>query len=125
MEGHMFPSSWPKGCPPEDAIAAQGVVYRIVRSNPPTPSDFASLHEQGRPVTNKPCESAGLSVFWALSDALHCAEKFPYLGELIALGRLEPLHGMLKPTPRRDNSHTTWWPAEGIARHTVFSIASQ
>jgi hypothetical protein len=118
----MFPSGWPEGCPPADAVAATGRVYRVVRTDPPVASDFLSLLEQGRPIADRPCESAGLSIFRAFQDAVHYAEKYPHIGEMVAEGQLEPRHGVLKLTPRRSNSHATWWPADGIARHAAFSI---
>jgi hypothetical protein len=118
----MFPSNWPEGCPPADAVAAQGSVFRVVRSNPPDPADFMSLLEQGRPVVGRLCESAGLSVFKELHDAVHYTKKYPYLGELIAEGKLENRHGAMKATSRRGNSHTTWWPSAGTARHDAFAV---
>lgn len=97
-------------------------MYRVVRSRPPDPADFVSLLEQGRPVADRLCESAGLSVFRLLHDAMHCAAKYPYLGEIVAEGRLEGLHGAVKATPRRGNSHTTWWPSAGCTRHDAFAV---
>jgi hypothetical protein len=120
----MFPSDWPPGCPPDDAVAPDCGVYRVVHTNPPTANDFRSLLELRRPIVNRLCESAGLSVFTELRDAVHCAEKYPHLGELIAAAHLQPRHGKLKPTPRRGNSHTTWWPSRDLDRHGDFSVVS-
>lgn len=120
----MFPGDWPEGCPPTDAVAASGAVYRLVRADPPVSEDFHSLWEQGRPVREKLCESAGLSIFRILDDAVHCAKKYPYLGGGIAVSQLESRHGRVKPTPRRGNSHATWWPAAGIDRHVSFIVVS-
>lgn len=117
-----FPENWPEGCPPGDAVAAHGDVFRVVKTDPPQPGDFRSLWEQGRPIAQKECESAGLSVFQAVRDAAHAALKYPYLGELVARGTLGTKHGVVKPTPRSGNSHTTWWPCDGLARHELFIV---
>lgn len=121
-----FPISWPKDCPPADADPASGVVFRIIKANPPAADDFRSFLELGKPNTAKPCDAAGLSAFRELDDAKHYAQKFPHLGEMVAMGTLRAEHGMIKSTPRivagKTNSHATWWPYEAIARHELFAV---
>jgi len=119
-----FPGDWPEGCPPEDALSANADVYRVVRCDPPAAEDFLSFLELGKADPKRLCACAGLSVFADPADALHYAEKYPYLGELIAEGALQPPHGKLKPTSRvvgrSRNSHTTWWPCKDTVRHSLF-----
>lgn len=118
----MFPSNWPAGCPPAEARPADGEVYRLVKSDPPVADDFATWLELGKSNPARECESAGLSVFRNLEDATNYAGKYPHLGERVAKGSLGDQHGITMPTPRRGNSHLTWWPYEGIIRHSLFSV---
>ncbi len=122
----VFPKGFPLGCPPEDAASADGVVYRIIKTNPLSPSDFLSAQEMGKPVpANRKCEGAGLSVFRDKRDAVLCRDKYPRLGERIAEGVLTNEHGKLKPSPRGRNSHTTWWPYEGVVRYEPFKMVEE
>ena len=57
-----FPADWPDCCPPTDASAAHGVVYRLVRSLPATSTDFKTQHELGKMPNADPCLRRGLSV---------------------------------------------------------------
>lgn len=106
----------PEGCPPDDAeeIAASREVFRLVRTDPPTPEDFRSLR------TEKPaavfsvseCQARGLSVFAERRDSER-ALKLPTLrGRLICRLRLEAGAGRIQPTGRP--SHHTWWPLESF-----------
>jgi hypothetical protein len=124
-----FPGSWPADCPPADALAASGVVFRIIKSGPPSADDFLSYRELGKLDERRPCECVGLSVFFDLADAQHYADKYPYVGTLVAKAKLEAIHGRLKSTPRtfgkRTFSHATWWPFEGVERHSIFELCDE
>ena len=65
------------------------VLYRIVRSNPPTAWDFTSNEAKGR-VPRRPLRAherrlwRGLSVFDTLDSARAAAQQTPTLGDFIA-----------------------------------------
>ena len=123
MNGGMsvkFPNDWPEDCPPIEAEDAEGVVYRICKKDPPAESDFLSHFETGRMKHAPPCLRAGLSVLRTIGDARHLARLFPSLGAFIAQGRLRPEHGKTAPTKGKVPSHSTWWPYDGVERHSVF-----
>jgi len=111
-----FPDDWPPGCPPADAQAAGGLVYRLVRTNPPTASDFLTHAELGKMPKAPACLRVGLSVFRTRDHAVHQAQLFPFLGNQIASGELCAEHGKTKLTPGKMPSHTTWWPYPGVGR---------
>src|SRR5579871_1308833 len=113
----VFPKEFPPGCPPEEAVSATGVVYRIVKNAQLSPGDFLSTQEEGRKFSARfRCQAAGLSVYRDQRDADLCRKKYPRLGERIAQGVLTNEHGKTKPTPNNGNSHTTWWPHDGVVR---------
>jgi hypothetical protein len=121
-----FSDSMPDNCPPPGAEAASGEVFRIVKNDPLAADDFLTWFEEDKFDETRACECHGLSVFRNRDDAASYAEKFPYLGELVAKGSLEHKHGMIAHTPRyirgAPNSHATWWPYNGLARHLLFVI---
>lgn len=75
------------------------------------------------------CDSYGVSVFRDANDAASYADKFPYLGDLVARGVLEEEHGKIAATPRMirgaPNSHSTWWPFDNVTRHTIFFVSEE
>lgn len=110
----------PADCPPADALDADMLVYYVAKVNPCHADDFRSHAERGSRKDADPCNRCGLSVWRDETDARWIAMKFPRLGQLIARGQLEPAHGKLKKT--YDRSHHTWWPVDGLLRHSVFSV---
>lgn len=114
-----FPADRPQGCPPTDAEDANGEVFRLVKTDPPTAADFLSYHEMGI-TRGDPIRRCGLSVFRDRADAEHASRAFPNLGNVIARAVLELGHGKTKQTGRP--THTTWWPAEGVDRATLFTV---
>jgi hypothetical protein len=125
MELH-FPQEWGAGCPPVEAQGAEGVFYRRVLHQTPSAEDFRSAFEEGtkRFSDRQKCQARGLSVFVAIEDAQRYAELYPATGNLIAQATLDNSDGKTKPTPTNGNTHTTWWPYEGIERHAKFRVLS-
>jgi hypothetical protein len=115
----QFPSDWPPGCPPEDAVDADGPVYRLVKSNPATPDDMQSHHEKQTMLNHPACLRCGLSVFRTRGDAEHQHAAYPKLGKFVASGTLRPEHGKVKQTGRP--THTTWWVYDGVDRLAVIT----
>lgn len=120
-----FPDNWPAGCPPEDALDAEGTVFRIVNNAPPCAEDLTSHFETGRVLKGPPCLRCGLSVFREVSDAVHQRLLFPKLGHWIAKASLEPAHGKTKLTGGQRPTHTTWWAYDGVERANLFAVVPE
>jgi len=120
-----FPDAWPKDCPPSDAEDADGVVFRVVKHNPPEEEDTATHMETGRLPKAPPCLRCGLSVFREMRDAAHQRQLLPKLGNLIASATLLPEHGKTKLTKGQRPTHTTWWAYEGVNRHSLFAVFAE
>jgi len=118
-----FPQDWATGCPPADAVASNGPVFRIVSSNECQEADFLSFSEEGRALrrpTPCPCMPFGLSVFPNKDDAAWMSRSMPRLGKFLARGNLSPIDGVTKLTPGQRPSHMTWWPSCECARLDLF-----
>ena len=104
----------PEGCPPGAAeeIGTERVVFRLVKTNPPTEQDFLSQRQE------KPerifsgvseCETRGLSVFAERRDAEAKALKLPHLrNRKVCRVTLPAGAGRIQQTFQP--SHHTWWP---------------
>jgi hypothetical protein len=104
----------PEGCPPDAAeeIAASRVVFRLVRSDPPTSDDFLSQRQE-KPGREFPgvseCHACGLSVFADRKDAEAKALRLPTLkGRKVCRVTLSAGAGRIQQTFQP--SHHTWWP---------------
>ena len=117
-----FPNNWPENCPPEDAVDADGIVYRIVKNDPPLPQDLATHFETDRLRKAPPCLRCGLSVFRDVVDVIHQRLLLPKLGGFIARADLQREHGRTKLTQGAQPTHTTWWPCEGVPRASLFAV---
>lgn len=117
-----FPGDWPVGCPPADAVAAEGTVFRIAKTDPPGPDDFKSYRELGI-SRGDPCRCCGVSVYRLLSDAEHASRTFRNMGKVIAKAVLQADDGMAKPTGKP--THTTWWPYEEVDRTARFAVVGK
>ena len=115
----MFNTSvWPPSCPPSDAHAPDGLtVYRIVKSDPPSPGDFQSYFQAGIAVAGgaqQQCKSRSLSVFMDLNEAMALARGTQgKIGTMIAEGILRQNDGVVEPSRR--TSHVSWWLCDEIA----------
>lgn len=117
-----FPSTWPENCPPDDAREAGGVVFRLVKHDPPIAEDLATHGETNRLPKAPACLRCGLSVFREVGDAVHQRLLLPKLGDFIARADLKPEHGKTKLTEGRQPTHTTWWVYEGVDRASLFAV---
>lgn len=124
---------WPDFYPPElelppvDAVDAEGVVYRLVASIPPTSKCFLSTHEENpqRCKKNYTLQEKqmvfGTSV-WDSKDFL--LEASAYLPEALRLrklasGKLSAGMGKMKRTS--EQGHITLWLRKGSNIHLSFS----
>ena len=109
-----YRDSLPAGCPPDAAeeIAAPRAVYRLVRSDPPTPDDFLSQRQENPSKVFSgisECVVCGLSVFADKNDAVAKAQKLQHLkNRKICRVTLTAGAGRIQPTFQP--SHHTWWP---------------
>ena len=104
----------PDECPPDGAeeIDAPRVVYRLVRSNPPTDDDFRSqLAERPdrifRNITE--CQARGLSVRTNLDSAMELMGFRTMRGRMLCQVQLDHGAGRIMQTGE-DPDHSTWWP---------------
>jgi hypothetical protein len=96
--------------------------YRIVRTNPPTLSDFTSNAAKGLPPPRDAPETVrlwgGISVFVTEAQARHKAHQYPSLGRYIAVLDV-PADGPIRwerTLPRSRGHHTLWGEARVIGR---------
>lgn len=103
-----WPSHFPPGCPPADALEANGVYLRFVATIPPTPADFVSFLELGRRTEVSDVVRAGLSVYGTKAQMEKKRGRSPLLrASSIAQAHLKPEHGKVSPAGSR--GHRTLW----------------
>ena len=115
-----WPADFPDDCPPEEATPADGIYYYIVKNDPPQPSDFVSLYHRNRRLAERrirngiatQCRTMGLSIFAVQNDAIEQAQLTPQIGNKVAMLVLSQNAGSLLYTPRKGDSHHTWWETE-------------
>lgn len=126
MIAYRWPTDFPPDCPPAAAAPADGVFYRIVKTDPPGLGDFVSLYHLNRELAERRvnrgatrCETMGLSIYAELNDAAKAAIQFSDIGDWIVRLTLAPVAGKILPTPRyhpnapqNGDSHHTWWQSE-------------
>ena len=118
-----FPATFPGACPLVGARDCDLTVYMAVKKTPVTAQQCLTQAERGRAahaIGDDACKRHGLSVFPTAEDCLHQIELFPWIGQCVTAAQLEPSHGVYLETPAKLPSHLTWWPYEGVERHTLF-----
>ena len=107
-----FREPLPEGCPPIEAeeIAQVRVVFRFVRTDPPTGSDFVSQRAEkpNNQFNVRECLARGLSVFSEVREAEKQLKRPTLKGMVICQLTLDKGAGYMLRTGRR--SHFTWWP---------------
>jgi hypothetical protein len=111
-----YPDFFPLGCPPDDALKAQGVFYRWTYELPPCAEDYESYSETGKASkfpfnSTRYCMCCGLSMYQNIEELRLSLIRPKRVGQVhivkVALG-IE--HGMIKNTPTSSGeSHHTWW----------------
>ena len=104
----------PDNCPPDTAeeIITPRIVYRLVRSNPPSDDDFRSQRAERpdrifRHITE--CQARGLSVRNDLDSAMELMRLRSMRGRMLCEVRLRQGTGQIMQTGS-DSGHYTWWP---------------
>ena len=109
----VWPSYFPKACPPDDSIKANSDVYRLVEGEPPKKEDFVSYwikYPEKQEIYRKlghTCETCGLSVFRSLEDAQRISRRVQHLPKKVAVATLDSTMGHIKNT--NNPEHYTWW----------------
>jgi len=128
QEDPKWPGYFPDGCPSESARPPQCTVYRFIKQNAPTPTDFVP-HKIIYPRSiwgSNECQACGLSVYSTLEGAQKAFEALPATKRFVAVARgcITPESGKILETPTRGNSsHITWWVYEGVDPCAMFNIA--
>ena len=121
-----FRSHVPENCPPEDAEASSGQVYRMVKENP-SPEDFLSFRElkPGKAYPSE-CIASGLSVYTDAEGVRRLRSRVPRFRKMnVAIGMLDENHGKMKNTPSNmHESHHTWWLTEKLEPWTFFGLVN-
>lgn len=126
LKWHDF---YPDDCPPDDAEPASGIVYRLVRHDPPEAEDFETLYEE-RPIffENKQndfiCKGCGVSVCRDFEDIKRLQRSSGKMRKRkVAEGTVHSKHGMILHTPSAlYKSHHTWWIPIGVTPWLVFNV---
>jgi hypothetical protein len=121
---YCWPVDFPKGTPEDcDVIPAEGRVYRLVRSIPPTEIDF-QRHREEKPdyvyITKDIPKSYGVSFWSKLSKIRRIEKNYPapeqYANWHTVCGNLCPELGVV-PAAIEISGHVTLWVQEGAEPH--------
>ncbi len=115
--------SWPISLRVDDPVEPLRIVYRVVRSSPPTARDFASPAALGRRFRDSRQSdlARGVSVFRTQAQALRHARRYD-LGTFIAELRL-PAGTAVRRTLRRSVGHHTVFAEAEVLLASVVRIA--
>ena len=110
-------------CPPEAAIPASAVYYRLLQTGELQPDAFRSYKEEGK-TGDRPCLRCGVSVYRHKPTAQKQLDNqkrnrsHVWENGRIAEGGLMPRHGVVaatfggcayRPNSRNKQKHHTWW----------------
>ncbi len=119
-----YPSDFPKGVPPSNSVAANGVAYRVVVNNPPSQTDFCGYYREPFvrkiPANPKP-NFFGTSMYRQYEAIRIARDLYKNLrGKEIAKGQLNSEFGMI--SKERDDSHFDAWVKENCGIEQYFSV---
>jgi hypothetical protein len=134
VSSYRWPEGIPPGCPPPDAQPAAIDAYRLVSKDPPSDTDFVrpidKPHEPAE-TAEEECSLYALSVFTDPADVNLAQQFIPgFKKKLVALGHIEPEHGVLRQLPLslKDrpilHSHRDWWVTHGFDAKTTFAVVT-
>lgn len=117
----------PEGCPPDDAGAALGRIFRFVRNSPPCRDDMRSWAEQGRcPGRGSECQGCALSVLVDEDAVAKARQAVPLFRKYkVAVAEFVASQGKIKQTGNNEWHHSLWV-AETIEAtvHEQFQVVS-
>lgn len=119
-----WPDFYPKNCPNPKSIDANGIVFRLVKNDPPTRSDFIPTSKiDPEESDDKKCTACGISVCTHVDDITKLRSRYKHFRDRkIASGELNPLLGKMLHTPFNEKSHHTWWIPEDEDPSALFSV---
>ena len=95
----IWPTHFPRNCPPPDADSLSHVVYYLVASKPPIPDDFRSALERGSFVGKPECQRASLSCGLKFDDISSLQKSIPRLRNfMVSIAKLREEHGKIMQT---------------------------
>lgn len=119
---NKWPIFFPDGCPPENAVPQEILVYRCAIHKPHTEKDFIPYNQMfGRDWGGKLFESCGLSCFTSLNDAINLQSKMKKF-KCVVSGTITKDTGVVMNTPSNGNTHITWWVYKDIQAHKLFKV---
>lgn len=126
-EQPVWSADFPPNCPPAQAVAPGGRIFRFVKSDPPADRDFlpyTQLYPRRR--FDDPCKARGLSVHRDLDAARRAQRLVPGFDKrYIAVAEVDGSHGRILPTPATPgDGHNTWWPPVGLRLSPLFTVAA-
>ena len=116
-----FMMQLPDNCPPDVASQRELIVYRIVKTNPPTLDDFKTHAQLGLAPHVDYCRRCSLSLFDSYSNAMHRLNLSPKLGAHVAQATLTPAHGLISPVNKA--GHMEWWAYKGKVMPDEFTVS--
>lgn len=109
---YSWPLHYPDQCPPIDAAALSGQVFRFINKKNPTNYDFTSHYERDPDgIWHDQCQARGLSVYKSYEHCLLMRAAVPALRKkLLAVATITGSVGVIANTPSRNcDGHYTWW----------------
>lgn len=113
-------------CPPAQAVAVSGTIYRGIPNPPICEDDFKSHNERGlRGADEAVCNKWGLSVWRSIGAVTNARHLHSYMRRWhIAEGELKPDEGVILLTGNPQNpDHHTLWLEDGVTCANRFKIA--
>lgn len=107
----MKPSRFcPEGCPPDDAGAAVGAIFRFVKGSQPGRDDMRSWAEQGRGAgQGSECRRCALSVLVDENDVAKARKAVPLFRKWnVAVAEFVAGQGKIKQTGNNEWHHSLW-----------------
>lgn len=115
-------SKLPPGCPPTDAQACIGEIYRLVPSVPVDATGFISQFElYPKKDWKDGCMARGLSVSLSYEALISLRGRVRGLRDFkIVSASLKHEVGLIKQTG--PPAHHTWWPEDGVDLPSLFAL---
>jgi hypothetical protein len=119
-----WPTHIPDDCPPPEAEATEGNVYRLVRTDPPTAKDMTSWKEMEIESGFGPCVDSALSCSINLLHAQELRISVPrFKNRKIAVLAALPEHGRIKQTTPDPGHHSLWLRRKVLENaHELFQV---
>lgn len=120
-----WPDYFPEGCPPSDAVPANGTFLRATKKHQPQEGDFISHYERDPERFREiAINASALSVYTDVEDIMRMKRRSVGMRKkYIARGTLYAHHGVMKHTPnvaKQELSHYDWWRVRNCDPLSIF-----